>query len=113
MGVAFPLQFLALLDDGLDVLCVDAADQRLDLVGVRDDLFVLIVFLVVVVAEVSQLFDAFDELRLVVQFGLPFVEIELLQNLQQLQVELVIAFVPTCRKVLKNLLLELHPPEII
>lgn len=106
--VALPLQFLALLNDGVDVIGLNAANQRPYLTGLRYELLVLKVILLFDIVQIGQLLDLLDELRVMLQLGLPLVQVHLLQYLQQVDVEVEVALVPARAVVLQNLLLVLH-----
>ncbi len=106
--VALPLQFLTFLNDGTDIIGFNAANQRLYLVCLRYQLRVFKVILLFDIVQIGQLLDLFDELRVMLQLGLPLVQVHLLQYFEQVGVEAEVALVPARAVVLQYLLLVLH-----
>jgi hypothetical protein len=96
MSIALPFELLTLLDDGMYFGCADVAEQRFDLIGLRDKLLIFVVLFRTLTVYLIQLFYLLDQLSLMLELGLPFVQVEFFEQLEELHVKVVIAFIPPC-----------------
>lgn len=106
--IGLPAQLLTFFDDEPDIIGVDIADERLDLVGLRNQLIVLVILVGMLAVQQRQFLDLLHQLRLALQLALPFVHVQLSDQLQQVGMEVVIALVAPSRIKRKDSLLVLH-----
>lgn len=106
--IRLPAQLFALLDDEPDIISVDIVDERLDLVGLRNELIILVILIGMLAVQQRQFLDLLHQLRLALQLSLPLVHVQLSDQLKQVGMEVVIALVPPSRIKRKDSLLVLH-----
>lgn len=73
LSITLPFEILAFLNDGMDILGANIANQWLYFISLRYQIFILEVVFLILIAKVCQLFDLFDKLSLILQFGFPLI----------------------------------------